>query len=67
MRRCIGNVVVGFTTLAIGSALMFVPIETKWWLFAGTFLVGFLAHLGYEYLGLNEWFIANPNVEIVVR
>ena len=24
------SVVVGFTTLAIGSALMFVPIETKW-------------------------------------
>ena len=31
------SVVVGLTTLGIGSALMFVPIETKWWPFAGTF------------------------------
>lgn len=50
------SVVVGLTTLGVGSALMLIPIQTKWWPFAGTFLIGFLAHIGYEYLGLNEWF-----------
>jgi len=53
------SVVVGLTTLGIGSTLMIVPIKNKWWPFAGTFLVGFIAHLGYEYLGLNEWFCEN--------
>ena len=51
------SVVVGFTTLAIGSAFDVCAYRNQVVIpFAGTFLVGFLAHLGYEYLGLNEWF-----------
>tara|TARA_R100000152_G_C6577541_1_gene42582 strand:+ start:236 stop:436 length:201 start_codon:yes stop_codon:yes gene_type:complete len=50
------SVVVGLTTLGIGSALMFVPVENKWWPFVGTFLVGFLAHMGFEMAGLNQKF-----------
>ena len=53
------SVVVGLTTLAIGSALMLVPVKSKWWLFAGTFIVGFVAHMGYEAAGMNEWFCDN--------
>jgi|TARA_R100000742_G_C4272790_1_gene92109 hypothetical protein len=57
------SVVVGMTTFGIGTALMFIPSKTlednKAWPFVGTFLVGFLAHLGYEVLGLNEWFCEN--------
>tara|TARA_B100001778_G_scaffold193466_1_gene159462 strand:- start:7278 stop:7469 length:192 start_codon:yes stop_codon:yes gene_type:complete len=53
------STVIGLTTLAIGSALMLVPAKSKWWPFAGTFLVGFFAHIGYESLGLNEWFCEN--------
>ena len=55
----IESVAVGVTTLAIGSALMIFPIQNKWWPFIGTFLVGFLAHLGFEQLGLNQWFCEN--------
>ena len=50
------SVVVGLTTLGIGSAMMVLPIRQKWWPFAGTFLVGFLAHMGFEYAGMNEKF-----------
>ena len=50
------SVIVGLTTLGIGSAMMVVPIRQKWWPFAGTFLVGFLAHMGFEYTGMNEKF-----------
>ena len=57
------SVVVGMTTLGIGTALMLLPSkaleENKSWPFVGTFLIGFLAHLGYEVLGLNEWFCEN--------
>ncbi len=57
------SVVVGMTTLGIGTALMVIPSKTleknKAWPFVGTFLVGFLAHLGYEMAGLNEWFCQN--------
>ena len=53
------SVVVGLTTLGIGSALMIIPIKNKWWPFAGTFLLGFIAHISYELLGLNEWFCEN--------
>ena len=57
------SLVVGMTTLGIGTALMFIPSEkleeNKAWPFIGTFLVGFLAHLGYEIAGLNEWFCEN--------
>lgn len=55
----IESVVVGLTTLGIGSALMVFPIKNKWWPFAGTFLIGFLAHIGYEQMGWNEWFCEN--------
>mgnify|MGYP001224943929 FL=1 len=37
------SVVIGLTTLGIGSAMMVLPIRQKWWPFAGTFLIGFLA------------------------
>jgi|TARA_B100001540_G_C15591037_1_gene544075 hypothetical protein len=47
---------VGATTLAIGSALMLVPSKSKAWPFVGTFLLGFLTHVGYEAVGLNEKF-----------
>ena len=50
------SVVVGLTTLAIGSALMLVPIKGVWWPFFGTFLIGFLAHLGYDLVGVNQRF-----------
>jgi hypothetical protein len=50
------SVVVGLTTLGIGSAMMLIPIRQKWWPFVGTFLVGFLAHIGFEYTGMNEKF-----------
>ena len=50
------SVIVGLTTLGIGSAMMVLPIRQKWWPFAGTFLVGFLAHMGFEYVGMNEKF-----------
>jgi len=50
------SVAVGFTTLAIGSALMLVPVKGVWWPFLGTFLVGFIAHLGYDLVGLNQRF-----------
>lgn len=50
------SVAVGFTTLAIGSALMLVPIKGVWWPFFGTFLIGFLAHLGYDLVGVNQRF-----------
>ena len=57
------SVVVGMTTLGIGTALMLIPSKTlddnKAWPFVGTFLIGFLAHLGYEALGLNTWFCEN--------
>jgi hypothetical protein len=53
------SVVVGLTTLGIGSALMIIPIKNKWWPFAGTFLLGFITHISYEFLGLNEWFCEN--------
>ncbi len=50
------SVVVGLTTLGIGSAMMLIPIRQKWWPFVGTFLVGFLAHIGFEHMGMNEKF-----------
>lgn len=50
------SVAVGLTTLGIGSALMLVRVQNKWWPFIGTFLVGFLAHMGFEITGLNEKF-----------
>ena len=50
------SIVVGITTLVIGSALMLLPIKGIWFAYFGTFLVGFMAHLIYESLGLNEWF-----------
>ena len=50
------SVVVGLTTLGIGSAMMLIPIRQKWWPFVGTFLVGFLAHIGFEYTGMDEKF-----------
>ena len=50
------SVVIGLTTLGIGSAMMVLPIRQKWWPFAGTFLIGFLAHIGFEYAGVNEKF-----------
>ena len=50
------SVVVGLTTLGIGSAMMLIPIRQKWWPFVGTFLVGFLAHIGFEYTGMSEKF-----------
>tara|TARA_Y100000996_G_scaffold407796_1_gene385872 strand:- start:1482 stop:1676 length:195 start_codon:yes stop_codon:yes gene_type:complete len=50
------SVVVGITTLSIGSALMLVPIEGIWFAYFGTFLIGFIAHYGFEFFGLNEWF-----------
>ena len=57
------SVVVGMTTLGIGTALMVIPSknleENKAWPFVGTFVGGFLAHLGYEMAGLNEWFCQN--------
>ena len=43
-------------TLGIGSLLMLAPITGVWWAFAGTFLVGFLAHLGFEIFGVNQTF-----------
>jgi hypothetical protein len=50
------SVIVGLTTLGIGSAMMLIPIRQKWWPFVGTFFVGFLAHMGFEYAGMNEKF-----------
>ena len=50
------SIVVGITTLSIGSALMLVPIEGILFAYFGTFLIGFIAHYGFEKLGLNEWF-----------
>jgi hypothetical protein len=47
---------VGITTLVIGSTLMLLPIKGIWFAYFGTFLVGFMAHLIYESLGLNDWF-----------
>lgn len=53
------SIVVGFTTLVIGSALMIIPSkklkQNKAWPFIGTFLVGFLAHIGYKSLGLDKY------------
>jgi hypothetical protein len=52
----IESFVVGITTLVIGSTLMLLPIKGIWFAYFGTFLVGFMAHLIYESLGLNDWF-----------
>jgi len=53
------SVIVGFTTLVIGSLLMVIPSkkleQNKAWPFIGTFLVGFLAHIGYKTFGLDKW------------
>ncbi len=50
------SVFVGLTTLAVGSAMMAVPIENKYWPYVGTFLLGFVVHAGYEVTGLNKKF-----------
>ena len=50
------SVIVGFSTLIVGSALMFIPINGIWFAYVGTFLVGFITHLLWEVLGANKWF-----------
>jgi hypothetical protein len=50
------SVIVGFSTLIVGSALMLMPIKGIWFAYVGTFLVGFITHLLWEALGANKWF-----------
>ena len=49
-------VFVGATTLAIGSALMLIPSDNRYWPYVGTFLLGFITHVGYEATGVNSKF-----------
>lgn len=50
------SVIVGFSTLIVGSVLMLMPIKGIWFAYVGTFLVGFITHLLWEVVGANKWF-----------